>query len=70
MKQDLMRYIPKNFKALVADIYEGEKEWNEVTNRWNVPVVIEWQNGETSIFANKTFIRGCLNEFHSPEEYC
>ena len=70
MKNDLMKYIPKEFKALVVDIYEGKTEWNEITNRWNTTVVVEWQNGETSVFQNKSFMKECLKEFHTADEYC
>lgn len=66
---DLMRYIPKEYKHLVQDIYESEREWNEYTNRWNTPVIVEWQNGESTIFQNKGFMRNALKEFHSPDEY-
>ena len=57
-----MAYIPRAFKPYVVDIYEGEKEWNEVTQRWNVPLVVEWENGETSYFANKAFATQHLKE--------
>lgn len=69
MKNELMRYIPREYKALVDDIYEGEKEWNDVTNKWNVTVIVEWQNGEVSSFQNKSFMKFSLNEMHTPDEY-
>ena len=69
MASDLMRYIPKEYKDLVADIYESEKEWNDVTNRWNTPITVEWENGEVSTFQNKSYMTNCLKEFHAPDEY-
>lgn len=69
MKESLMRYIPKEYKALVENIYEGEKEWNEVSKRWNVSIVVEWINGEISYFANKTFMKEVLKEQHTIDEF-
>lgn len=66
---DLMRYIPKEFKPLVVNIYEGNKEFNEVTGRFSSILVVEWENGERSEFANKSFTFNCLKEFHSIEEF-
>jgi len=61
-KKKLLAYIPKEFKPYVADIYEGEKEWNETTKRWNTELVVEWENGGVSYFASKTYARECLKE--------
>lgn len=70
MNKELLRYIPKEFKDLVVDIYlSTEKEFDETTNKWSFPLYVEWQNGETSIFQNKTFAKNCLKEFHTPNEY-
>ena len=69
MKQDLMRYIPKEFKAYVVDIYEGEKEWNEYSQRWNVPIYVEWKSGETGCYQNKGYMRFILKDQHTPEEF-
>ena len=66
---DLMRYIPREYKALVTGIYEAEQEWNDVTNRWNTPIVVEWENGEVSTFQNKSFMTNSLKEFHAPDEF-
>lgn len=67
--KNMVNYIPKEYRDLVTDIYENEKEWNDVTNRWNTPVTVEWQNGESSIFQNKAHMKAMLKEFHSPDEY-
>lgn len=69
LDQNLLKYIPKEYKNLVVDIYEGEKEWNEVTNRWNTELIVEWVNGETSYFQNKSYAKFVLKDQHSPEEY-
>ena len=69
LDKKLMSYIPKEYKSLVVDIHEGEKDFDEETNRWFTPLVVEWENGETSCFQNKSFARGCLKEFHTPDEY-
>jgi hypothetical protein len=66
---DLMRYIPKEFKPFVVDIYEGNEEFNEVTGRSARELVVEWQNGERSVFANKTWAFKCLREVHFVEEF-
>ena len=69
MNKSLLAYIPREYKPLVTDIYDGDREWNDHTKKWNTNLIVEWQNGETSYFANKTFARECLKEFHSPDEY-
>jgi len=69
MNKQLMKYIPKEYKELVEDIYEGEKVWNEITNVWNTYLIVEWKNGEVTEFQNKSYARNVLKEFHSPEEY-
>lgn len=65
---DLMRYIPKEFKPFVVNIYEGEKEFDEITRRWNTRLVVEWQNGEQSDFKNKTWAFTCLKEFYMVDD--
>lgn len=62
MKKQLMKYIPRLFKPYVVDIYEGKEEFNPVTNRSAKTLIVEWQNGEKSEFANKTWARICINE--------
>ena len=69
MNKELMRYIPKEFKALVVDIYEGKKEWNEITKTWSTEVIVDWVNGETSRFQNKTWMQEVLKDQHTPEEF-
>jgi len=69
MANELMRYIPKEYKELVTNIYEGEKDWNDVTKKWNINIVVEWENGEVSSFQNKSYMRFALNEMHTPDEY-
>lgn len=69
MNKELMRYIPKEFKALVVDIYEGKKEWNEITKKWSTEVIVDWINGETSRFQNKTWMQEVLKDQHTPEEF-
>ena len=34
-----------------------------------IPIFVEWENEEISTFANKSFMRAVLKEFHSPDEY-
>lgn len=63
MNKDLMRYIPKEYKDEVEDIYEAGKEWNEYTNRWNVLVTVEWKDGETNTYQNKSYMKAKLTEF-------
>lgn len=68
LDKKLMGYIPKEYKPYVADIYEGEKEWNDVTQRWNRELVVEWENGETSYFANKAHAKQSLKEMYSIDD--
>ena len=65
---DLMRYIPKEFKPFVVNIYEGEREFDERTRRWNTRLVVEWQNGEQSNFKNKSWAFTCLKEVYMIED--
>lgn len=70
MNKNLLKYIPKEYKNLVTYIGEAnEKEYNEITKKWDVNIIVEWENGETSYFQNKSFMKNVLNEFHSPDEY-
>ena len=61
--KDLMRYIPKEFKADVKDIRTGSKEWDEVTRHWATTVIVTWLDGEQNEYANKTFMREKLKDF-------
>ena len=67
-RSKLMQLVPREYKNLVVDIYEGDKEWDDETHRWYQVVVVEWVNGETSRFA-KDKMRINLKEFHGPDEY-
>ena len=69
MENDLMKYIPKEYKALVENIYEGKREFNDITRKWNVNIVVEWINGEVSIFQNKTWMKEVLKEQHTIDEF-
>ena len=63
MTKELMRYIPKEYKDQVSDIYEGEREWNEITKRWNTTIVVEWTDEEVNEYQNKSYMRMKLKEF-------
>ena len=65
----LMRFIPKDFKPYVVDIYKGEVEYDEDTKREYRPICVDWENGEYSEFKGVDFMRSVLNEFHSPMEF-
>lgn len=68
--KNLMRYIPKEYKSLVVDIYEEkERVWNELTNKWNTMVTVEWKNGEIDTYQNKSYMTNVLKEFHGPDEF-
>lgn len=62
MKEKLMRYIPKEYKAEVADIYEAGREWNEVTNRWNTLITVEWTDGSENTYQNASYMSFKLKE--------
>lgn len=68
MNKTLLRYIPKEFKPFVVDIYEGDKEFDEIKRRWNTRLVVEWQNGERSEFTNKSWALTCLKEVYMIED--
>lgn len=63
MANKLMRYIPKEYKNQVADIYEAGKEWNEYTNRWNVLITVEWTDGRENTYQNASYMQNLLKEF-------
>lgn len=69
MEKDLMKYIPKEYRTLVENIHEGKKEFNDITRKWNVNIVVEWINGEVSIFQNKTWMKKVLKEQHTIDEF-
>lgn len=62
-------YIPKEYRELIDNVYNGTKQWNEITKRWNVPVVVEWKNGEESYFGNAAHMKHQLREMYSPEDF-
>lgn len=65
----IMSYIPKEYKKLVVAAWEEEKEYDEDRHRWDVPISIEWENGEIDTFTNKAWMKYVLKEVHSPEEF-
>lgn len=65
----LMKFIPKDFKPYVVDIYKGEVEYDEDTKREYRPIEVDWENGEHSSFKGLDYMRNVLKEFHSPSEY-
>lgn len=64
MDKKLMKYIPKEYKAEVEDIYWGEKDFDDVVmERWYTPLVVEWKDGEVSRYASGAYARFKLKEF-------
>ena len=63
MDKELMRYIPKEYKAQVENIYKAEREWNEYTQRWNQTITVEWTDGETNTYQNAGYMKNLLKEF-------
>lgn len=66
MDAKLLQYVPKFYKPYVADIYLGERVWNEHTRKWNTQVVVEWDiNGEqeTTTYQNATYMYNTLKDF-------
>ena len=63
MNNELMRYIPKEYKAQVKNIYKAEREWNEYTQRWNQTITVEWTDGETNTYQNAGYMKNLLKEF-------
>ena len=65
-KHPLIEYIPKHYRPYVTNIYRGEKEWNDITQRWNQPVIVEWtveDEVEEETFANAAHMKSLLKEF-------
>lgn len=63
MANTLMRYIPKEYKSQISDIYEDGREWNEYTQRWNTLITVEWTDGRENTYQNATYMRNLLKEF-------
>lgn len=61
--KDLMRYIPKDYKKEVVDIYKDKKVWNEDTKRWNTMITVEWIDGEVNTYQNAEYMKGLLKYF-------
>lgn len=57
MMKDLIRYMPKIYKNEVADIYRGEKVWNERTKRWNTTIIVKWKDGEETEYKNAVYMK-------------
>lgn len=58
----LMEYIPKEYKKDVVDIRTGNKVWNETTKKWNITIIVEWNDGETNEYQNASYMRFKLKE--------
>lgn len=69
LDKELMKGIPKEFKPYVENIYKGKEEWDEETERYYRPLIVEWENGETSSFKSKKFASFVLKDQHSPDEF-
>ena len=68
MNKNLMKYVPKEYKKLVVNIYEDGTEYNDDTQRENKLITVEWANGETATYTARLMF--CiLREFHGPDEY-
>lgn len=61
--ENLMRYIPKIYKAEVESIREGNKVWNEHTKRWNTTIIVVWKDGEEDEYQNASYMRELLKDF-------
>lgn len=58
----LMRYIPKAYKNQVSKIRRLDREWNDVTGKWNYPIQVEWKDGEENTYQNSTYMQFKLSE--------
>lgn len=63
MTNKLMRYIPKEYRSQVVDIYKAEKEWNVHTQRWNTLITVEWIDGKKNTYQNASYIKNLLKDF-------
>ena len=66
MNKTLLKYIPKFYKPFVKDIVKCDKEWNEYTKRWNIPIKVIWSvngNEEEETFQNASYMYNLLKEF-------
>lgn len=41
----LLRYIPKDYKQDVVELFREEEEWSEETQKWVRPVTVKLRNG-------------------------
>lgn len=63
MDKSLLRYIPKDMKKDVVNIYKSQTEYNEYTKRWNTLIAVEWSDGEINEYQNATYMFNKLKEF-------
>ena len=61
--KELLKYIPKQYKAEVENIRKGEKVWNEYTKRWNTTIIVEWKDGTENEYQNASYMRELLKDF-------
>lgn len=61
--KELLKYIPKEYKAEVKSIRKGEKVFNEITKRWNTTIIVEWTDGSENEYQNATYMFNLLKDF-------
>ena len=61
--KELLKYIPKQYKAEVENIRKGEKVWNEYTKRWNTTIIVEWKDGIENEYQNASYMCELLKDF-------
>lgn len=69
MNKKLMKYIPKEYKKLVNNIYEGKQYFDEDDHKWRKDMIVEWENGTKSYFQKRTIAADILKEFHMTSEF-
>lgn len=68
--RELLTYVPKMYKKYVESIHRCEKEWDERTHRWYVPIEITWNiNGDvlTQVFQTANYMRFSIKEGQSED---
>lgn len=64
MNNNLMRYIPKEYKQEVENIEKCRgMVYNENTGKWNTMICVTWKDGRKNSYQNATYMWHVLRDF-------
>jgi len=64
MKNNLMRYIPKEYKKDVVNIEKCQgMVYNEETRKYNTMIAVTWKDGQENCYQNATYMFHVLRDF-------